>query len=294
MNRVASHSLARSPPRTALRVVVRGGGDLGTGVAWRLHRCGFRALVTEVARPTVIRRTVAFASAIYAGAMTVDGITARLAADDAEAFVVWESDQVPVMVDAESAVVSRLQPDAVVDAIMAKRNLGTSMADAPIVVALGPGFSAGLNCHAVVETRRGHDLGRVIEEGSAEPNTGIPGTIEGEGARRLLRAPRAGVFHGRCAIGDRVQEGETVADVEGEPIQARIDGVIRGLLHEGLVVRAGQKVGDVDPRGVVEHCFTISDKALAVGGGVVEAILYLRRQMAELREESGVDELTTR
>lgn len=289
MNRVVSRSLARFPPHTALRVVVKGGGDLGTGVAWRLHRCGFHVLVTEVAEPTVIRRAVAFANVVYVGTMTVDGITARLAADDHEALAVWDSDEVPVMVDAESAVVLRLQPDAVVDAIIAKRNTGTSIADAPIVVALGPGFSAGVDCHAVVETHRGHDLGRVIEEGSAEPNTGIPGTIGGEGGRRVLRAPRAGVFRGRRAIGDLVQEGEIVANVESEPIPARIDGVVRGLLHEGLAVRAGQRVGDIDPRGVLEHCFTISDKALAVGGGVVEAIMHLRRRVAELGEESGVD-----
>jgi xanthine dehydrogenase accessory factor len=264
-------------PDTALRVVAKGGGDLGTGVAWRLHRCGFRVLVTETAQPTVIRRAVAFASAVHDGAITVDGVTARLAAGDDDVFDAWESREVPVMVDAEAVVVERLRPEAVVDAIMAKRNLGTDVTDAPIVVALGPGFAAGRDCHAVVETNRGHDLGRVILEGSAEPNTGVPGTVGGESVRRVLRAPRSGVFHGARAIGDQVEEGETVAHVDRAPVRARLSGVVRGLLQDGLAVREGMKVGDVDPRGVVSHCFTISDKALAIGGGVVEAVLYLRR-----------------
>lgn len=276
-------------PDTALRVVVRGGGDLGTGVAWRLHRCGFRVLVTEVAEPRVIRRAVAFASAIYGfpekarhGAITVDGVTARLVPNDDEVLTAWERDEVPVVVDAEAAVVRRLQPEAVVDAIMAKRNLGTSITDAPIVVVLGPGFTAGIDCHAVVETHRGHNLGRVIEQGSAEPDTGVPGRVGGEGARRVLRATRAGAFRARRAIGDRVEEGTPIATVEGEPIRSLIDGVVRGLLQDGLVVDANDKVGDVDPRGVVEHCFTISDKALAVGGAVVEAVLHLRRDRANM------------
>ncbi len=275
--------LTALPPETALRVVVKGGGDLCTGVAWRLHRCGFRVLVTEVAEPAVIRRAVAFASAIHGwpeGAprrsITVDGVTARLVEDEEDIRAVWNCGEVPVMVDEEAVVVQRLQPEAVVDAIMAKRNVGTSISDAPIVIALGPGFTARLDCHAVVETNRGHNLGRVIEEGSAEPNTGVPGRVGGESARRLLRAPTGGLFRAQSAIGDRVRAGEAVASVAAEPIPARVDGVVRGLLQDGLAVAAGTKVGDVDPRGVVEHCFTISDKALAVGGGVVEAILHLR------------------
>jgi xanthine dehydrogenase accessory factor len=264
-------------PDTTLRVVVKGGGDLGTGVAWRLHRCGFRVLVTETAQPTVIRRAVAFASAVYDDAITVDGVTARLVADEDAVLEAWESGEVPVMVDPRAVVVERLRPEALVDAIMAKRNLGTDAQDAPIVVALGPGFTAGRDCHAVVETNRGHDLGRVILEGSAEPNTGVPGTVGGESARRVLRAPRPGVFRSARAIGDRVEEGEPVARVDGEPVRARLSGVVRGLLQDGLAVREGMKVGDVDPRGVVSHCFTISDKALSIAGGVVEAILYLRQ-----------------
>lgn len=260
-------------------VIVKGGGDLGTGVAWRLHRCGFRVLVTETARPTVIRRAVAFASAIYEGSITVDGVTARRVEDEAGIRAAWAADEVPVVVDPEAEWVRRLRPQAVVDAIMAKRNTGTRITDAPIVVALGPGFVAGVDCHAVVETNRGHNLGRVILEGSAEPNTGVPGEVGGESARRVLRAPKDGLFRGVRAIGDRVQAGEVVAYVDDAPVVSRLDGVLRGLLHDGLPVHAGMKVGDVDPRAVVAHCFTISDKSLAVGGGALEAILFLARRL---------------
>jgi len=256
-------------------VVVKGGGDLGTGVAWRLHRCGFRVLVTETERPTVIRRAVAFASAVYEGAVTVDGVTARLVEDDAGLVAAWEAGEVGVLVDPEAAVIGRLRPDALVDAILAKRNLGTRITDAPVVVALGPGFNAGVDCHAVVETNRGHDLGRVILAGSAEPNTGVPGSVGGESARRVLRAPVEGVFRAARAIGDMIKAGDVAAYVDDAPLRSQLDGVVRGLLHDGLRVHTGMKVGDVDPRGVVSHCFSISDKALAIGGGVVEAILYL-------------------
>lgn len=258
--------------------IVKGGGDLGTGVAWRLHRCGFRVLVTETAKPTVIRRTVAFASAVYDGSITVDGVTARLVEDVAGIRTAWDAGEVPVLIDPEATVVQRLRPLVVVDAIMAKKNTGTRITDAPIVVALGPGFVAGVDCHAVVETQRGHYLGRVILEGSAEPDTGVPGEIGGESARRVLRAPVAGVFRGVRAIGDRVHAGEVVAYVDDTPILSQLDGVLRGLLHDDLPVYPGMKVGDVDPRAIVAHCFTISDKALSVAGGVLEAILYLWRR----------------
>jgi xanthine dehydrogenase accessory factor len=260
-----------------LRVVVKGGGDIGTGTAWRLHRCGFRVIVTETARPTVIRRAVAFASAVYEGTMTVDGVTARLVDGDEGLEEAWATDAIPVLVDAGVAIRDRVPPDALVDAILAKRNIGTRIGDAPVVVALGPGFTAGMDCHAVVETNRGHNLGRVILQGSAEPNTGVPGTVGGESSRRVLRAPTAGVFRGERRIGERVVAGEVVAYVDESPVRSQLDGVVRGLLHDGLTCHPGMKVGDVDPRGVLSHCFTISDKALAVAGGVLEAILYLRR-----------------
>jgi xanthine dehydrogenase accessory factor len=258
-------------------VVVKGGGDLGTGVAWRLHRCGFRVLVTEAECPTVIRRAVAFAAAVYEGVIVVDGVTARLVEDDVAIATAWAAGEVPVLVDPGCEVLQGLRPDALVDAILAKRNTGTRIDDAPVVVALGPGFTAGVDCHAVVETNRGHNLGRVILEGRAEANTGVPGTVGGEGARRVLRATADGVFRAARAIGDRVRAGEVVAYADDVPILSQLDGVVRGLLQDGLRVHRGMKVGDVDPRGVVSHCFTISDKALAIAGGVVEAILYLRR-----------------
>lgn len=265
------------PPRVPF-VVVKGGGDLGTGVAWRLHRCGCRVLVTEIAHPTVVRRTVAFASAVYKGAIVIDGVTAHLAGSDGEIEACWTANEVPVLVDPQAAVVERLQPEAVVDALVAKRNKGTRISDAAVVVAVGPGFTAGVDCHAVVESNRGHNLGRVILNASAEPNTGMAGMVGGESVRRVLHAPVGGIFEPLREIGDRVEAGELVARVDGTPIYSQLDGVVRGLLYAGLTVRAGQKVGDVDPRGVVAHCFTISDKALAVGGGAVEAILYLLRE----------------
>jgi xanthine dehydrogenase accessory factor len=259
-------------------VVVKGGGDLGTGVAWRLNRCGFRVLVTEIACPTAIRRAVAFASAIYEGTVDVEGVTARLVRGASEISACWSAGEVPVAVDPYARIVERVQPDALVDALVAKRNKGTRIDDAPVVVAVGPGFTVGVDCHAVVESNRGHNLGRVILSDSAEPNTGIAGMVGGENVRRVLHAPVSGTFDPLCEIGDRVRSGELVARVDDTAIHSQLDGVVRGLLYAGLVVRAGQKVGDVDPRAVVANCFTISDKALAVGGGTVEAILYLLRK----------------
>lgn len=258
-------------------VVIKGGGDLATGVAHRLHRAGMQVVVTELAQPTVIRRAVAVASAVYEGQVEVEGMVARLVASDDEIRAALALGQVPVVIDPQGEVITRLRPTVVVDAIMAKRNTGTRITDAPIVIGLGPGFTAGVDVHAVIETNRGHNLGRVILSGSAEPNTGIPGPTMGYTIERVLRAPCEGLFKGERRIGDPVEAGEVVASVAGQPVVANISGVLRGLLADGVLVRAGMKVGDVDPRGVREHCFTISDKARAIGGGVLEAILYLLR-----------------
>lgn len=269
-------------------VVVKGAGDLATGVAYRLHRVGFAVVLTEIARPTPVRRTVSFAEAVYEGRWTVEGVEAVSAIDaDEAARIVGAGERleitaspagdrpVAVLVDPEAALVAALRPVLVVDAILAKRNLGTSREDAPAVVALGPGFRAGVDCHAVIETMRGHSLGRVIYEGEALPNTGIPGEIGGVGADRVLRAPMAGTFRGSRAIGDRVDAGDAVATVTGDrgsaPVLTTIGGVLRGLLRDGVVVTPGFKAGDVDPRAAREHCFTISDKSLAIAGGVLEA-----------------------
>ncbi len=255
-------------------VIVKGGGDLGSGVAYRLHRAGMRVVVTEQARPTVIRRAVAFATAVYEGEIEIEGLVARLAHDTSEARRFLQESLIPVVVDPGASLRRELEPAALVDATIAKRNLGTTIHDAPIVVALGPGFTAGVDVHAVVETRRGHYLGRVILEGQAAPNTGVPGAVMGYERERVLFSPAEGLFRAVRRIGDRVTEGEVVAYVGHAPVKANISGVLRGLLADGLPARERMKVGDIDPRGVVEHCFTISDKALAVGGGALEAILY--------------------
>ncbi|MFQ5693031.1 MAG: selenium-dependent molybdenum cofactor biosynthesis protein YqeB [Nitrospinota bacterium] len=254
-------------------VVVRGAGDIATGVIHRLVRSGFPVIATETASPTVIRRTVAFAEAVAGGECTVEGITARRVEGDEEALRLAREGIVPVLVDPGGDVIRRLKPFAVVDAILAKRNLGTRREDAEVVIGLGPGFTAGEDVDVVVETNRGHDLARVILEGTAEPNTGVPGSVGGHAGDRVLRAPCGGEFRAVRKIGDAVRAGDRVAEVGGRPVVTAIDGVLRGLLRDGLTVTEGFKVGDVDPRCRREHCFTISDKARAVGGGVLEALL---------------------
>ena len=255
-------------------VLVKGGGDLASGIAHRLFRCGFSVVISELPQPTVIRHTVAFAEAVYQGRCTVEGVEAVLSSA-AEAAAAIERGIIPVVVDAEGALWRDLRPWALVDATLAKRNTGTYREQAKLVVGVGPGFTAQQDVHVVVETNRGHDLGRVILQGAAAPNTGVPGAIGGYTQERVLRAPAAGLFRCVRAIGDTVCVGEAVAYAGEEPVCTQIAGVLRGLLHEGLQVDAGMKVADVDPRCRREHCFSISDKARAVGGGVVEALLYL-------------------
>jgi xanthine dehydrogenase accessory factor len=255
--------------------LVKGAGDLATGVALRLQRAGFAVAMTELPRPTVVRRTVAFAEAVYEGCASVEGVEGVRVEDLGEVERLLARRAVPVIVDAEGAAVPRLRPSLLVDAIMAKRNLGTRISDAPVVVALGPGFVVGRDAHAVVETKRGHTLGRVLREGEALANTGVPGEIGGFDEERLLRAPTAGVFLGIREIGDRLESGEIVGYVDESPVWARIEGLLRGVLRSGLEVSSGAKLGDVDPRAVPEHCHLVSDKALAVAGGVLEAACAL-------------------
>jgi len=260
-------------------ILVIGGGDLGTGVAHRLHRAGFKVVVTELAKPTVIRRAVAFASAAYDGQVDVEGVEARLVSGIESVWPLLEQHIVPVLVDPEGTARSSLKPHVIVDARVAKRNLGVTLNDAPIVIGLGPGFSAGDDVHAVVETNRGHNLGRLILTGSAEPDTGVPGQVHGHARERVLWAPCAGRLRSEARIGQQVEETQVVAWVEEQAVRASISGVLRGLAHDGLLVRKGQKVGDIDPRGITEYCFTISDKARAIGGSVLEAILHLRQHL---------------
>ncbi len=259
-------------------VAVKGAGDLATGVIHRLKRAGFAVMATELPHPTVLRRTVAFAEAIALNQMTVEGITAQRAHSIEDILVILEKSFVPILVDPDGMAFKTIQPGVLVEATLLKHNSGINMNDAPIVIALGPGYEAGVDAHAVIETNRGHNLGRVYLEGSAEPNTGVPGTIGGYAGERLLRAPCAGRLYGKRLIGDHIREGDVVAIIQsGEtsvPITAAIPGILRGLVRDELIVSAGMKVGDIDPRAIREHCFTISDKSRAIGGGVLEAILH--------------------
>lgn len=256
-----------------MRVVIRGAGDLASGVALRLWRAGMDVVLLDVEKPTAIRRTVAFSEAIVHGKQTVEDVTARLAtAETAEETLA--AGMIPMLVDPEGRSIPTLRPDVLVDAILAKRNLGTKICDAPVVIGVGPGFTAGVDCHAVVETMRGHTLGRALYTGSPLPNTGIPGLIGGRSGERVLRAPADGIFEPRMKIGQLVQEGEIAATVNGKPMRCTLTGCLRGLLQGGLQVHEGMKCGDIDPRGQQANCFTASDKATAIGGGVLEALLH--------------------
>lgn len=256
-------------------ILLRGGGDLATGVAYRLHRAGFPLAVLELARPLVVRRRVALATAVLEGAIDVEGLAGRRVSSWTEALDLAGLGQVPVMV-APSWPPPGLQAGQVtvlVDARMAKRNIDTEIDQAPLVIALGPGFSAGQDCHAVIETKRGHRLGRVIWQGPAHADTGRPGAIAGKGTERVLRAPAAGVVSWRADIGSTVVAGQPLGAVAGETVVAPFAGVVRGLIAPGSDVPQGYKIGDLDARADRQACFTISDKALAIGGGVLEAIL---------------------
>ena len=256
-------------------VVIRGAGDLASGIALRLWRAHIRVAMTDIPAPTAIRRTVCFSQAIVHGESKVEDVTARRAESPAQVPELLEKGVIPVLADPEGACIPVLKPDAVVDAILAKRNLGTRITDAPVVIGVGPGFTAGVDCHAVVETMRGHTLGRVYTTGSALPNTNIPGLIGGFAGERVLRAPADGIFRQALEIGVQVKAGDAAGYVGNLPMVCQIDGVLRGILPDGTPVFKGMKSGDVDPRCEEFHCYTASDKALAVGGGVLEALLHL-------------------
>lgn len=256
-------------------VVIRGAGDLASGIALRLKNAGFQVVMTDLEKPLAIRRSVAFCEAIRLGSMTIEGVVAKYAKDDAQALEMLKEGVLPVLADPEGNCIQKLNPQVVVDAILAKKNLGTKISDAPVVIAVGPGFTAGVDCHAVIESMRGHTLGRAIYEGSALPNTNIPGLIGGFAGERVLRAPADGEFVCKSQIGDQVKAGDVVGYVGDKPMVATIDGVLRGLIADGTVVKEGLKSGDVDPRGDTSYCQLASDKALAIGGGVLEAILKL-------------------
>ena len=260
-------------------ILVKGAGDLATGTAVRLYRAGFQVVMTDIAQPTAVRRTVAFSQCIYDGQTTVEGITARKAENREQVRDILAAGEIPVLVDPQAAILAQLPFMVVVDAILAKKNLGTTISDAPIVLALGPGFTAGTDCHGVIETKRGHDLGRLILEGSAIPNTGVPGDVGGYTKERIIRTPADGPFEPVAQIGQQVNLGDVMAKVNGIPVTAQLTGIVRGMLPAGIPVTAGMKSGDIDPRCEVRHCFTVSDKARAIGGGVLEGILYFGRRL---------------
>ena len=259
---------------SGLKVLIRGAGEHASAAAHRLLRCGIRVAMTEVPRPTAVRRAVAFCTAVFDGACAVEGVPGRRwDLDEWEGLERGEPDHVPVFVDPAGLLVERWRPHVLVDARILKRSDGTAPEQAPLVIGLGPGLVAGRDVHLVVETSRGHDLGRVIRAGCAAPDTGVPGAIAGFTAERVLRAPCAGVLETRLEIGQAVGAGEVVCAVGGRPVAAAIAGVLRGVVHDGVEVPAGAKVGDVDPRGDPAFCFTISDKARTISGAVLEAIL---------------------
>lgn len=258
--------------------VIKGAGDIASGIALRLHRAKFSIVMTEIENPTAIRRTVCFSEAVGKGEMVVENVKAVLADSTDKISDILQQGNIAVIVDEKANCISQLKPDFVIDAILAKKNLGTSITDANTVIGVGPGFTAGVDCHAVVETMRGHYLGRVYYEGSAAENTGIPGDIGGHTTDRIIRSPEYGVFTPIFEIGEEVKKGEVVACVDSTPVACQVSGVLRGILPSGTLVTPNMKSGDVDPRCKKEHCYTASDKALAVGGGVLEACLHLYRE----------------
>ncbi len=257
-------------------VIIRGAGDIATGVAHRLHRSGFKVLLLEIEKPTVIRRTVSFAQALFDGQTVVEGVKAIKVDKIEDIYKCWEEKNIPIIIDENLNILNDIKADVLVDGILAKDNLGTNRRLAPITIALGPGFEAGVDVDVVIETNRGHYLGSLIFEGSAEPNTGVPGIISGYGIERVIKSPAEGVIRHISKIGDIVKKDEVIAYVDDVAIRATIDGVLRGLIMDGLEVYKGLKIADIDPRGNVEHCYSISEKARAIGGGVLEAILYLK------------------
>jgi xanthine dehydrogenase accessory factor len=265
-----------------LKALVKGAGDLGSAVALSLHHAGFAVLMTELPAPLAIRRTVCFSEAVYDGEQTVEGVRAVRTGEDGLARALAEG-LIAVLVDPAARACLTTKPDVLVDATMAKANRGTRRGQAAIVVALGPGFEAGKDADAVVETMRGHELGRVIREGRAQEDTGVPGEIVGRAAERVLRAPRPGLVAAVRKIGDILAQGEEVVSVGGEAVHAAFSGCLRGLIRPGILVAAGAKIGDVDPRGDPRYCGLVSDKARAVGRAVLEAVLLIGRERDVLR-----------
>jgi xanthine dehydrogenase accessory factor len=255
-------------------ILIRGAGEMASAIAWRLFMANMtRICMLELPDPLCVRREVSFCTAFDRGGMSVEGVRAVVAANGEEMEAAWKEGAIAVMQVADWENAAAPAPDVVVDAILAKKNVATSLADAPLVIALGPGFAAGKDCHVVIETNRGHDLGRIILNGEAAPNTGVPGNIGGHTATRVLRAPASGIFETEREIGNHIAAGETVGTVAGKSVTAGLDGMLRGLIRPGTEVASGLKLGDIDPRGAREFCYTISDKARALSGSVLESVM---------------------
>lgn len=256
-------------------IIIRGGGDLATGVAESLYLAGFKILILDIEKPSSIRRTVCFSEAIYDGKTKVEGIECQRVFSKEEMQFCWDKKIIPIIVDESGEIIKELKPDVVVDSIIAKKNLGTNRNMAPITIALGDGFEAGKDVDIVIETMRGHNLGRIITKGSALKNTGIPGEIRGVSKDRVIYSPEEGKFFAIKKIGDIVKKDETIGFVDNIEVKGKISGILRGTIRDGYLVKKGMKIGDIDPRlEEKENCFTISDKARALGGAVLKAILY--------------------
>jgi xanthine dehydrogenase accessory factor len=259
-----------------LIVVIKGAGEMASAVAWRIYMCNMhKILMLEIDSPLAVRRKVSFCEAVHEGRQTVEGVEAIKVEDFDSMRRAWARGKIAVAVDSEWKMLDQVHPDVVVDAILAKKNLGTRTGEAELVVGLGPGFTAGEDVHLAIETNRGHNLGRIITCGSAEANTGVPGAVSGLTEQRVLRAPCNGEFHARCSIGKSVKKGDSIGTVAAKAVEANIEGVLRGLIRSPRVVQRGLKIGDIDPRGNVDYCYTISDKGRAIAGSVLEAILRI-------------------
>ena len=255
-------------------IVVKSAGEMASAIAWRLYMANMRRIcMLDLDNPLCVRRQVSFCTALESGAATVEGVRAVAARDRDEIEAAWRAQTIAVVRISDWDRIEGVAPDVVIDAILAKRNLGTRKDEANLVIALGPGFTAGADCDLVIETNRGHDLGRIIASGCAAPNTGIPGDIAGHTDDRVLRAPASGIFESQRAIGDSVYRNDVIGQVASQPVTARLDGMLRGLIRPGTAVTAGLKLGDIDPRARREHCHTISDKARAIAGAVLEGVM---------------------
>ncbi|MCP4567306.1 MAG: EF2563 family selenium-dependent molybdenum hydroxylase system protein [FCB group bacterium] len=261
------------------RIVVRGAGDIATGVIRRLAAAGLEVIALEQPSPSCIRRKVCFADAVFNQKVTIEDFAAELVESVENVPAIFASGDIPILIDPEAKYLPNLKPLAIIDARMLKENINTNLNDAPIVIGLGPGFTTSRNCHAAVETNRGANLGRVILSGSTSADTGVPAEVNGYSRQRVVRSPADGIFQSACEIGDVVTSNQILGYVAELQVEAKIDGVVRGIINDNLTVGKNQKIGDIDPRGIRDACFRISDKAIAVGDGVYKALMILKDRM---------------